>query len=80
MRRSSRVQGLAWFVFGFALLGWLLYDAGHVQRALGLEALVSEVAVALAGLLVAAIALGAGIFHWCGARRLAGSRDAGQAG
>jgi hypothetical protein len=65
----SRTTGLTLFLFGIALLAWLLYDATGVQAALGLTGRVSEAVVVIVGLLVVAASLSAGIVCWFTARR-----------
>jgi hypothetical protein len=64
MRVPSRIPGLAFLLFGVALLGWLLYDPTNVQATLGLESFVSEAVVVLAGFLVVAASLGLGVLYW----------------
>lgn len=60
MRLLSRSAGLALVGSGMALFAWLLWDATDVLRTLELEGVVSEAAVALLGLFVAAFAMGTG--------------------
>jgi len=67
----SRILGMTLFLFGIALLAWLLYDATSVQVVLGLESFMSEAVVVIAGLLFVAASLGAGVICWRLARRRA---------
>lgn len=68
MRLLSRFAGLALIASGTALFSLLLWDATDLLRALELDGVVSEAAVALLGLFVAALAMGTGAV-FLGARR-----------
>jgi hypothetical protein len=74
MRTSLRIRAGSLVLLASAVLGWLLYDAGTVRRALGLEPVMSEAAVAIVGLGIAGAGLATAAMLWMRSRRSAPAR------
>lgn len=68
---TQRLASATLVLFGFALFGWLLYDAGSVVETLRLGGAMSEGAVAIVGLALVAAAIGGGVTSYWRSRRRA---------
>lgn len=69
MGTSMRIRAGSLVLLASALLAWIVYDAGTVRRALRLEPVISEAAVAIVGLVIAGGGLAAAAMLWMRSRR-----------